>query len=281
MARRSTPRNRDTLARMGRRSTALVAAGCFVAFGTVHCGARTDFVMTLPEDQYVDKLVVGRCALFDECCRDAGYASSDSDCSSRARAQIAGLVSTAKSVGAKYDPVAGAACVATLGVRCAALESLKTLHDVGGPCDRVYFGGPTALGGPCDSVWECQGNETGTVSCFFAGGVTRTCGPIELDLTPPPCGAQAPKSGGCSEELPVCRDGRCVRPVLGEPCNGNHGDFCAPSTVCDRLNTRTCIVPPKAPGESCASHEQCEGYRCENGRCLSPGSLAGDSLCAR
>jgi hypothetical protein len=238
-----------------RREAALVALVGLASIGAIRCGGRTDLVALIPEADFVVRLAVARCAQIDDCCRADLFSFGRSDCSTDVIADTQKSIDEAVRSGAKYDAVAGAACVASFSAVCVALESFKTRRDYGGPCNRVYTGGRTALGGACTTEWSCQGNETGRVGCGaseIAGAVVRTCQTVVL---------AAPSL-----------------PQIGDPCMGSIGDPCAPGSVCDRSNTQRCVIA-LGTGEGCTSDERCELYRCTNGRCQSPGSVAGDAVC--
>jgi hypothetical protein len=264
---------------MGRRRVRIaLVVGCFGSLGgSLRCGGRTEAPLSLPESEYPDRFVAAICAQVDDCCRSAGYASS-SDCSSSTRTNLLPQIADAQAAGATYDPVVAAECVATFATRCADLESGKTARN-DGPCSRVYVRAKNPLGSPCLSDWSCPaGSSCGT---YLSGNMAvRACQSVTLRNEGEACGEATPDHAfGCVPPL-RCDSGTCQHPPkLGDPCNGVLGDTCAPGSMCDRLGTQHCIVPPRAAGAACTAPEQCEGYRCNNGRCLPLGSLAGGSNC--
>jgi len=273
----------QTYGRIERRNArmALVLA-CFASLGgCLRCGARTETEEWLPESEFPDRLVAARCVQTDDCCRDAGYASSSSECSSIARANLLRQIADAQASGATYDPVAAAECVATFATACADLESIKTVRN-DGPCNRVYVRAENPLGSACLSDWACPtGSGCGS---YLSGNTTvRACMTVTLRDEGETCAAATPSHGeGCTPPL-RCVGGTCQHPPeLGEPCNGRGADDCAPGSVCDRLGTHRCIVPPKAPGEPCTAPEQCEGTGASRDAvCSRGGSLAGPVACTR
>lgn len=197
------------------------------------------------------------------------------------RGQILGEVADARAAGATYDPAAGANCVETSGAACKTLVNYKTGSN--GQCHRVYTGGSVRLGGECVYDWSCAGNDTSDVHCtptLIGNAIGRVCVRIvAVHGEGEPCGPAGSNQIVACTAPSQCNDGRCATKRLGDACQGGGGDDCGPGYVCDRLNTRRCIVPPSAPGEPCTRPEQCEGYRCENGRCISTGSIAGANVC--
>jgi hypothetical protein len=263
---------------LARRIPRLTLAFALVSLGgCLRCGGHTQAPSSLSESEYPDRFVAASCAQVDDCCRSAGYASS-SECSSPTRSHLLDQIADAQAAGATYDPTAAAECIGTFATRCADLESGKTARN-DGPCSRVYVRAKNGLGMPCLSDWSCPaGSRCGS---YLSGNVAvRVCQSVTLRNEGEACGEATPDHA--VDCLPPLRcDSRTCKypPEIGDPCNGVLGDTCAPGSMCDRLGTQHCIVPPRAAGTACTAPEQCEGYRCNNGRCLPLGSLAGSSNC--
>ena len=257
--------------------------GCAFAFvGALHCGARTSSLAQVPESEFADRFAAARCALADDCCLGAGYGAASDACIPEERNKAEQDMAAARVAGAVYDPIAGAACIEGYATSCDALRALKNVGNRPPVCARVYAGGIVAIGNPCTVDWACRGHASLDVRCALDvvnGDFVGSCREEAAGATPGAACLPAKGSGApfCIAPL-VCDASRCRAPSLGEPCDGGAADDCAPGTMCDRASS-TCVAPTHHPGDACAADDECEGYHCDLGRCLSPGSLAGPNSC--
>jgi hypothetical protein len=263
-----------------------MAVGGVCLLGAAQCGGRTTLApKVIAEGEFVARYAEATCGLREDCCREAGYSSALPGCQQGMVEDLDKMIRDALDAGAVYDPTAAGECVGAIAPTCDESESAKARRP--SSCGRVYHGGKRPLGGPCLSDGACAATDGHEATCdrFVTpdGTVPQACRELlrvaregEACVNP-----SLLVVVGC-EEGTICDGGRCVAastPKLGDACIDNIGDPCAEGTVCDRLGTKRCIVPLRGAGEPCTSPEQCELYRCDNGRCLGTRSVAAASVC--
>lgn len=243
----------------------------------VGCGRLETSPATIDEPQFADAFAASLCGAFSPCCAKFGEAPTD-DCEARQRDAIRAELDRALEVGAKYDPVAAARCVADLAVMLATCPTTKTYASLES-CAEVFTAKPTSAGAPCSSAWECadDGAREGFCATTYEvdGAVTGRCEQTTILRAGERCVTDAGEIGGTCKRPLLCAyngSGTCQPYArLGEPCltGPNWGDTCEPGATCDRRASKRCVAAKKV-GEPCEQLEECEELRCGNGRCVPP-----------
>jgi hypothetical protein len=181
-----------------------------------------------------------------------------------------------RSSGAEFNPAAGGACVEqTRNQSCD--PGKGPLHALDA-CGKVYQGGQRKAGEVCSSTWDCApiDEPNAYANCWWsdASKTQSVCGKLRIRKLGESCAEVSPGLQDYCEPGLFCDDATqlCVAPAkLGETCitGTNWGDTCAAGAVCDRTNTKTCVLP-KPVGAACSAPEECEYLACIGGQCREP-----------
>lgn len=254
----------------------------FAAFTSAACsdshrgGSPTDSMNEPIESEaaYVQARAEVELSRTERCCKEAGARAVDGEFID---AILGGLRENKPSPesGARYDAQAAADCLAEIADWPCHNPKEPFAIVADSACGRVYQRGDRAIGESCESYLECAKNDgaetTCTVSEVTRDGILRACKLLEHAGEGEPCASQNPRVTFECEWPLLCHEsaGICVaRAERGEQCltGPAWGDTCALGSVCDRLDTATCIEPIPE-GEPCDDGELCESLACAGGLC--------------
>jgi len=258
-----------------RRRLALAVMALFAA--TPACGVVVDSepaVSIAEEEAYAATFAHTICDRLGPCCALSRFGPVTTTCVPLIEDGWRTSAEAARKAGAHFDRAKAKMCLEQMAAwvaECPA-QNEETVQSRIGACYEVYVGGTSRPGDRCEAGFASACNDektSGIEMCATtkdaAGMSVQACIAYHEGREGDACYENLSERVSCGPGL-TCVLSTCVRiGALGASCNGEKMLDCVSGTTCDRV-TKTCVVPSRAPGESCAEDEDCENF-CVAGRC--------------